>query len=743
MASKQNIERAVLGAYDILRGKVEPQTAFDIIAAFTLICRMDRVLAPCRQAVRRVYEENNGVVDEKTLDMRLRGVSVKAGFYNTAGTGLIDSLNSHQLPVFGFEEYVSGFSPEILDVLERVNFGDNLNTVLFKGTDLFYGLARCLLSADIGEDVDGLGIVSSLVRLRRKVSRAATPGLYYSIIESVLFRGEPVGNSVDVYDPACGDGDLLRYIGNAAGSVHDAECRIYGQDADDHECALAGLFSLILGVQPDNIRSGDIFNDDHFGERKFRYCVSHVPSGRRWDDGDVRILADDRFSIGIPARTDSQILFIEDLISKMDPDGARAAFITNASPLYAGGPKSGENKLRKWLVENDLIEMILALPKVMGQGTSESNYLWVLSNKKKSTQKGRIHFIDLQTYGDAAGLNESSAKEFCEIIASRYEDGGESFFSKVMECSDLKSFRIVLAAKADKRDRREVLTVPNTADLIGTLNSMGYDISDFSRIDFSLISELYSFKFTKVFSYLKPYPDSWEVKRYVEEAIAAAVTAMREFTEKSSASPRLDIPSVEDPWYRRVPNNWTELTANCVFRISKGVRITGSTATANEGKGLSPVLTLDYLMGLTNRPRSYAEPRSNMTVAMDGDTLLVMSGARTGETVKAKSGIVGPSMAKVSPVGAVDPRFLFHLISAMRNRFEAIAIKKGRFGKGEIGSLSVFLPDLDEQKRIASYLDETLRSVDSIARCFGVKIRKLEEFRLAITYEAVTGKISV
>lgn len=749
MTSKEYINGVIWSAYSILEGRIDSRTSCEIISAFTLIRRMDCILTNHYGTIRKAYEENVDIVDEKTLNKILRESTVSTGFYNTIGMGLIECLTSHHDPTYMLEEYVAHFCPEIQSILERLHFGENLNKLLFTDIDLFTNLVNCLLVADMSGNIFSLDIIDALVELVKRSNKPydeTTPELYSYIMRCALFGKAITQEKIDVYDPTCGIGYLLRDVAFAAGRVHNRPFGIYGQDINENNCVMASLFNILMGEDPENIQCGNILYDDHFADRKFQYCISHMPYGLRWDADDARVLTDYRFQIGVPAKNDSQFLFIEDLISKMDPSGSRAAFITNASPLFAGAARSGENNVRKWLVDNDFIEMIIALPKVKQYVTSVPQYMWILSNKKSESRKGQIHFVDLQAYGESNNLHEDNIKEYCDIINEHYDDYEESYFNKVVNYSELKSYNLVLTQKEGKRTKKDSIDIPSSANMVEYLQSMGYDGWD---VDYTQISEVYSFKFSNIFSYLKPYRSSWEIKTSVADMMETAMAAMRRFIDMRTFNPRLDNIFVDDPWYVNVPSSWKECPAMSIISLSQGTSIPSTAQTSDEvgSDSAMPILSLDYLRGRTNEPQSYAEPRNSMTLAQDGDTLLIITGANSGETIRAKYGIVGSTMARISPVDSqIDAEFLYYLISAMRNRFEGIAKANGgvpRLTRSDILSQLIYLPSLEEQKKITAYLREILGAIDDLVNSFGIKIPMMESFRESITYEAVTGKIFI
>ena len=227
-------------------------------------------------------------------------------------------------------------------------------------------------------------------------------------MEEALFRCIKLGTNID---PACGTGGMLSVSEDYLRELNsDAQLICFGQEINDQTYAICKADMLIKGGNADNIRNDNTLSSDQFPEDKFDYILSNPPFGREWKNDKATIEKEakmgyaGRFGPGLPAIGDGQLLFLETALSKMKPQGTRVAIIHNGSPLFTGDAGSGPSEIRKYVLENDLLEAIIALPNDLFYNTGIATYIWVLSNKKKNFRKGKVQLIN------ANGLYEKRRK---------------------------------------------------------------------------------------------------------------------------------------------------------------------------------------------------------------------------------------------------------------------------------------------------------------------------------------------
>ncbi len=230
------------------------------------------------------------------------------------------------------------------------------------------------------------------------------------LISAILFSPDAdklriPGTIRTIYDPVCGTGGMVnvgkRYILEEICSNCEEKPTImtYGQEINEQTYAIAKSEALVSGENADNITLGNTFTQDHFATKTFHYIMANLPFGAPWKNEQKFIIneslnPDGRFTAGTPRINDSQLLFVQHMISKMDKGGSRIGVVTTASPLFSGGAGSGESNIRKWLITNDWLECIVALPQNLFYGTGVYTYIWFFNNKKSEEREGKVQLIN-------------------------------------------------------------------------------------------------------------------------------------------------------------------------------------------------------------------------------------------------------------------------------------------------------------------------------------------------------------
>ena len=263
--------------------------------------------------------------------------------------------------------------------------------------------------------------------------------LFYN--DNSLLSGDHVAKTI--YDPACGTGGMLSVAENYLHKLNStAELLAFGQEINDQTFAICKADMLIKGNDATQIKSGNTLSDDQFAEQTFDYILSNPPFGREWKneknavEKEAKLGFAGRFGAGLPAVGDGQMLFLETAVAKMKPTGSRAAIIHNGSPLFTGDAGSGPSEIRRYLLENDLLEAIIALPNDIFYNTGIATYIWVLSNKKAGNRKGKVQLINanglFEKRRKALGnkRNDISEEQIAEITRV-YGDFTENEISKI------------------------------------------------------------------------------------------------------------------------------------------------------------------------------------------------------------------------------------------------------------------------------------------------------------------------
>jgi len=399
---------------DLLRGDYKQADYGKIILPFTLLRRLDCVLEGTKDAVLKEYETHKGT--GAGLDHRLKRKAAQA-FYNVSPftlPGLLDDQNHVRQNLIA---YVGDFSEDARDVFERFKFTERVAELEDK--DLLFQLVQKFAAVDLHPDVvpnETMGLVfEELIRKFAEASNETagehfTPREVIQLIVHCLFAGDDEALSKpgvvrSMYDPTAGTGGILSVGEAVARSINSsAIIKLFGQELNDESYAICKADMLIKGQDPKNIVRGNTLSADGFPNEKFDYGAANPPFGVDWKkvldfvkgEHEKRGFAG-RFGPGLPRVSDGSLLFLMHLISKMRPKeegGGRVGIVLNGSPLFTGDAGSGESEIRRWILENDLLEAIIALPNDLFYNTGIATYIWILDNDKKADRKGKVQLID-------------------------------------------------------------------------------------------------------------------------------------------------------------------------------------------------------------------------------------------------------------------------------------------------------------------------------------------------------------
>ncbi|MEK9166886.1 MAG: class I SAM-dependent DNA methyltransferase, partial [Patescibacteria group bacterium] len=393
---------------DILRGGWKQYEYQDVILPLVVLKRLDSILIDTKSQVLEKYNEYKGKIND--LDPILKRTSGTA-FYNISDYDFKSILGEPKHLAKNFRLYINGYSKNIQDIFEKFDFSKQLERL--EGGDLLFYVIQELNKVDLHPSkVDNYQMGHVFEELLRKFSEMSneTAGEHYTprdvigLMTEMLFSTDKEDLKKPhvikkIYDPACGTGGMLSvakdYI--LENINKEADIFLYGQELNSVTYAMAKSDMLIKGDDPDLIRGGEkdhskastLANDQFFGE-VFDYGLSNPPYGVDWkkDKDAVEREASrgyaGRFGAGTPRISDGQLLFLQHLISKMKPEidgGSRISIVHNGSPLFTGDAGSGESEIRRWILEKDLLEAIVALPDQLFYNTGINTYLWFVTNR--------------------------------------------------------------------------------------------------------------------------------------------------------------------------------------------------------------------------------------------------------------------------------------------------------------------------------------------------------------------------
>jgi type I restriction enzyme M protein len=414
----QALSSFIWSVADLLRGDYKQSEYGKVILPFTVLRRLDCVLEATKSVVLKEFEERQKAgVNPDAFLLRKAGQS----FYNTSPMDMKRLMGDTDHIRENLFAYIQAFSPAVRDIFERFDFYTQIERLSKCG--LLYIVTEKFANIDLHpEVVDNaqMGLVfEELIRKFAEISNETagehfTPREVIRLMVNLLFIEDDEALSKPgvvrtIYDPTAGTGGMLSIAGEYL-EEHNPQARLtmYGQELNDESYAICKADMLIKGQDVANIIPGNTLSEDGHPDKTFDYMLSNPPFGVEWKKVE-KVIRDEhthkgfngRFGPGLPRVSDGSLLFLMHLISKMRPavdGGSRFGIVLNGSPLFTGGAGSGESEIRRYVLENDLLEAIIGLPTDMFYNTGISTYVWIISNRKPQARKGKVQLIDASAF---------------------------------------------------------------------------------------------------------------------------------------------------------------------------------------------------------------------------------------------------------------------------------------------------------------------------------------------------------
>ena len=465
----QSISALIWATADLLRGDYKQSDYGKIILPFTLLRRLECVLEPTRDAVlaESKARKNLGISLEQFL-VRKSGQS----FYNTSKYTLTKLMSDSSNIRENLDSYISNFSPNAREIFEKYKFTEQIENL--NEANLLYLIVEKFSNFDLHPEVVTNHAMGSLFEeLIRKFAEASnetagehftprdivrlTTSLLFSTDDEILTKSGVVRS---LYDPTAGTGGFLS---SGTEYVHelnpDATLVTFGQELNGESYAICKADMLIKGQAVENIKHGNTLSNDQLEYDKYDYMLSNPPFGVEWKKVQSKVTDEykqqgfnGRFGPGLPRVSDGSLLFLLHLVSKMRPvseGGSRIGIILNGSPLFTGGAGSGESEIRRYVLENDLLETIIAMPNDMFFNTGIATYIWILSNNKSSKRRGKVQLINASSMGNSMPKSLGSKRKYLDEnqindIVRLYGENEPSKISKIFNTHDFGFRRITV-----------------------------------------------------------------------------------------------------------------------------------------------------------------------------------------------------------------------------------------------------------------------------------------------------------
>lgn len=455
---------------ELLRGDYKPSEYGKVVLPLTVIRRLDCVLEPTKQAVLKRKQQLSGRIEN--VEPLLQAAAGGQQFYNTSPLTFTRLLGDPSTIAESLRLYILGFSAGARDIIDKFDFPvqiDRLHqaNVLYQVVSKF---AEIDLHPEAVSNIEMGYLYEELIRKFSELSNETagehfTPREVIRLIVDLLFIDDidiltKPGIVKKLCDPACGTGGMLSVAEDRLRALNpDARLEVYGQELNAETYAVCRSDMMLKGQDASHITYGNSFSVDHFGGEHFDYLLANPPFGVEWKkvEDAVRKEAqtqafDGRFGAGLPRITDGSFLFLQHMISKMKPPskgGSRVAIVFNGSPLFTGTAGSNESEIRRWIIENDWLEAVVALPDQLFYNTGISTYFWIVTNRKAPERRGKVQLLDAREFfvkmRKALGekRKEISAEQVDEIVGL-YGDFAENEKVKIFPNAAFGFLRITV-----------------------------------------------------------------------------------------------------------------------------------------------------------------------------------------------------------------------------------------------------------------------------------------------------------
>lgn len=440
---------------DKLVGVYKPHEYGDVILPLTVLKRFDSVLSDTKDKVLEMAKKYPETFAKRDFILK---ETAGQKFYNTSKYDFKKLLDDPDNIEENFYNYINGYSDEVKDIIKNFDLNKQIekmagNGILYQVIDTFNS-EKANLHPSYVSNIEMGYIFEEIIRRFNELSNEEagqhyTPREVIELMVNLIFEDEEdladSSKIKTVYDGACGTGGMLTASMEYAKKLNSSSRMLcYGQELNAQTYAICKADMLIKGEDSNNIKHGNTLSGDLFPGETFDYIIMNPPFGIEWKNEKAAVLkeaekgSDGRFPAGTPAISDSQLLFLQNAVSKMKPEGSKIAIVHNGSALFKGDAGSGESEIRRYVIENDLLDCIIQLPNDMFYNTGIATYIWILSNKKPGHRVGKVQLINASDFYNKMRKNLGSkrnelSKEHIDNITKIYGDFVENEYSKIFE----------------------------------------------------------------------------------------------------------------------------------------------------------------------------------------------------------------------------------------------------------------------------------------------------------------------
>jgi len=446
---------------DLLRGDYKQSDYGKVILPLTVIRRLDCVLEKTKADVLKKYDQS-AAMNVKNIDPILNKVTGYS-FHNRSPFTFDKLVADPNNIASNLRDYINGFSAEAREIIEQFDFDNQINRM--DDNNLLFMVIKRFQEIDLHPNkVSSMEmgyLFEELIRKFAEISNETagehfTPREVIKLMINLLFLNDhdiltKKGIVKTIYDCCAGTGGMLSVAEEYLNELNpDARLEVFGQELNPESYAICKSDMIIKGQNPVNIKKGNSISEDHLSTEKFDYLITNPPFGVKWEKIAKKVKAEHeekgfggRFGAGLPSTSDGSFLFLMHLISKMKPEGSRLAIVFNGSPMFSGSPSTAKNEssIRQWIIENDMLEAVIALPNQLFYNTGISTYIWLISNHKPKNRKSKVQLINavdlFKKMSKSLGNKRNElAVDHISDITKTYGDFITNDYSKIFDNKD-------------------------------------------------------------------------------------------------------------------------------------------------------------------------------------------------------------------------------------------------------------------------------------------------------------------
>ena len=542
---------------DLLRGDYKQSDYGKVILPLTVLRRLDCVLDATKEEVLKKHEQlkNTGIEDLDALLNRASGYK----FHNRSNFTFDKLVADPNNIALNLRNYINGFSEDAREIIEQFEFENQINKM--DDANLLFMVIKRFQEIDLHPDritsMEMGYMFEELIRKFAEISNETagehfTPREVIKLMVNILFLNDrdiltKKGITKTIYDCCAGTGGMLSVAEEYLNELNpDARLEVFGQELNPESYAICKSDLLIKGQNASNIKKGNSISEDKLASEKFDYLITNPPFGVKWEKFAKPVKAEHeqlghggRFGAGLPSVSDGSFLFLMHLMSKMkrpEDGGSRLALVFNGSPLFSGSPSKTKNEssIRQWIIENDLLEAVIALPNQLFYNTGISTYVWVISNHKPTVRKGKVQLINAIDFSKKMSKslgnkrNEITKKQIAEITKI-YGEFQANEYSKIFDNKDF-GYAKVTVERPERNTKGQVVTdkkgnpkpdsslrdtenIPLTMDIQEYMEKEVLPHVPDAWVDHSKTNIGYEVNFTKYFYQYKPLRSLEEIRK--------------------------------------------------------------------------------------------------------------------------------------------------------------------------------------------------------------------------------------